>query len=74
MALKCPRGFLDEQSYTDLSTRAYPIFADQRNMLYNIFHSYCKIKQGHDMADRFVSVTSHVPVDSHSLVQERMRS
>ena len=67
MALKCPRGFLDEQSYTDLSTRAYPIFADQRMMLYNIFNSYRKIKRGHDMADRFVSNTSEVPVVSHSL-------
>ncbi|KAL4069229.1 hypothetical protein J3A83DRAFT_3504128 [Scleroderma citrinum] len=52
MALKCPGGILDEQSYTDLSTRAYPVFADQREVLYNIFDSYCRLKRGHDMADR----------------------
>ena len=62
MALKCPGGFLDEQSYTDLSARAYPIFADQRKILYNAFDSYCKLKRGHDMADRFVSISLEVLV------------
>ena len=66
MALKSPGGFLDEQSYTKLSARAYPIFADQRKMLYKIFNLYCKLKEGHDMADRFVSVYLEVLVGPHS--------
>ena len=73
MALKSPGGFLDEQSYTKLSARAYPIFADQRKMLYKIFNLYCKLKEGHDMADRFVSV--YLDIDwSSFLWVERMRS
>ncbi|KAL4064739.1 hypothetical protein V8B97DRAFT_2075905 [Scleroderma yunnanense] len=56
MALKCPGGILDEQSYADLSTRAYPVFADQREMLYNIFNSYCRLKCGYDMADQTYAI------------------
>ena len=66
MALKSPGGFLDEQSYIDLSARAYPIFADQRKMLYNVFDLYCKLKRGHDMADRFVRVPLEVLIGLHS--------
>ncbi|KIM51664.1 hypothetical protein SCLCIDRAFT_33253 [Scleroderma citrinum Foug A] len=48
-------GFLDKETYTKLSSRAYPVFAHQRDELYSLFNLYRKLKHecGHyDPADR----------------------
>jgi len=48
-------GFLDKETYTKLSSRAYPVFAHQRAELYSLFDLYRKLKRecGHyDPADR----------------------
>ncbi|KAL4065819.1 hypothetical protein V8B97DRAFT_1114496 [Scleroderma yunnanense] len=47
--------FLDRQTYVNLPSRAYPVFAHARDELYNLFESYHKLKRecGHyDLADR----------------------
>ncbi|KAG1864912.1 hypothetical protein F4604DRAFT_1683323 [Suillus subluteus] len=54
-ALAFPDGFLDRPSYLHLSCRSYPIFANQRDTLYDMFEIYRKFKkQKHhfDVADR----------------------
>ena len=48
-------GFLDKETYTKSSSRAYPVFANQRDELYGLFDLYRKLKRecGHyDPADR----------------------
>ena len=48
-------GYLDKETYSKLSNRAYPVFAHQRDELYSLFDAYYKLKResGHyDPADR----------------------
>ena len=48
-------GYLDKETYSKLSNRAYPVFAHQRDELYSLFDAYHKLKResGHyDPADR----------------------
>ncbi|KIM51667.1 hypothetical protein SCLCIDRAFT_33255 [Scleroderma citrinum Foug A] len=52
-------GFLDRQTYVNLSSRAYPVFGHERNLLYSLFELYCKLKRecGHyDLADRTYTI------------------
>ncbi|KAI6095651.1 P-loop containing nucleoside triphosphate hydrolase protein, partial [Pisolithus sp. B1] len=54
-AFYSPNGILDRQTYVNLSHRTYPVFAEDRHSLYNVFESYSKLKYtrcGYDMADR----------------------
>ncbi|KAG0703072.1 hypothetical protein DFH29DRAFT_804090 [Suillus ampliporus] len=53
--LSCPDGVLDRSTYLHLSRRSNPIFANQRNNLYDIFEIYKKFKKQKyhfDVADR----------------------
>ncbi|KAG1889227.1 hypothetical protein F4604DRAFT_1950186 [Suillus subluteus] len=57
-ALAFPDGFLDRPSYLRLSCRSYPIFANQRDTLYDMFEIYRKFKKQKrqfDVADRYGS-------------------
>ncbi|KAG1825456.1 uncharacterized protein BJ212DRAFT_276627 [Suillus subaureus] len=54
-ALAFPNGFLDRPCYLGLSHRSYPIFANQRDALYDMFEIYRKFKKQKrhfDVADR----------------------
>lgn len=54
-ALGFPGGFLDRSSYLCLPCRSNPIFANQRDILYDIFEIYRKFKKQKrhfDVADR----------------------
>ncbi|KAG1841504.1 hypothetical protein F4604DRAFT_1598121 [Suillus subluteus] len=54
-ALGFPDGFLDRPSYLHLSCRSNPIFANQRDTLYDMFEVYRKFKKQKrhfDVADR----------------------
>ncbi|KAI6140809.1 hypothetical protein BKA82DRAFT_4448336 [Pisolithus tinctorius] len=58
-AFNSPNGILDRQTYMNLSTRAYPVFAEDRNSLYSTFELYSKLKReryGYDMADRTYAI------------------
>ncbi|KAG6331189.1 hypothetical protein ID866_7900 [Astraeus odoratus] len=58
-ALHQPSGCLDKQTYMEMSARAYPNFAYQRETLYKVFEAYCSLKLqecGYDMADRTHSI------------------
>ncbi|KAG2131228.1 P-loop containing nucleoside triphosphate hydrolase protein [Suillus bovinus] len=53
--LTCPEGALNRPKYLRLSHRSHPNFASQREILYDIFEYYTKIKRQrrhHDVADR----------------------
>jgi hypothetical protein len=55
-ALSFPDGFLDRPSYLHLSCRSNPIFANQRDTLYDMFEIYRKLrkqKRHFDVADRY---------------------
>ncbi|OJA13247.1 hypothetical protein AZE42_12316, partial [Rhizopogon vesiculosus] len=54
-ALSCSGGVLDRPNYLRLPHRSNPNFANQREILYDIFEIYTKIKRQrrhHDVADR----------------------
>ncbi|KAG1799293.1 uncharacterized protein HD556DRAFT_1287696 [Suillus plorans] len=54
-ALTCPEGILDRPAYLLLSHRSNPNFANQREILYDMFEYYTKMKRQrrhHDVADR----------------------
>lgn len=54
-SLACPDGFLDEETYCNLSVRTNPTFANHRQTLYALFRVYCELKKErrhHDVADR----------------------
>ncbi|KAG2034294.1 hypothetical protein BDR03DRAFT_1093813 [Suillus americanus] len=54
-ALDFPNGFLDRPSYLRLPCRSNPVFANQRDALYDIFEIYRKFKKQKrhfDVADR----------------------
>ena len=54
-SLTCPDGFLDKDTYRNLSCRSHPTFANQREAVYALFEVYCKMKKEHrhhDAADR----------------------
>ncbi|KAI6106479.1 hypothetical protein EV401DRAFT_513423 [Pisolithus croceorrhizus] len=58
-AFYSPNGILDRQTYLNLSTRAYPVFAEDRHSLYSAFELYSKLKckrYGYDMADRTYAI------------------
>ncbi|KAG2160213.1 uncharacterized protein EDB93DRAFT_46990 [Suillus bovinus] len=58
-ALGFPDGFLDRPSYLCLPCRSNPVFANQRNRVYDIFESYRKFKKQKrhfDVADRTHSI------------------
>ncbi|KAI6128061.1 hypothetical protein EDD16DRAFT_1824810, partial [Pisolithus croceorrhizus] len=58
-AFYSPNGILDRQTYVNLSHRTYPVFAEDRHSLYNVFESYSKLKYtrcGYDMADRTYTI------------------
>ncbi|KAI6141016.1 hypothetical protein BKA82DRAFT_4362564 [Pisolithus tinctorius] len=58
-AFNSPNGIIDRQTYMNLSTRAYPVFAEDRNSLYSTFELYSKLKReryGYDMADRTYAI------------------
>ncbi|KAI6095427.1 hypothetical protein EV401DRAFT_1188199 [Pisolithus croceorrhizus] len=58
-AFHSPNGILDRQTYVNLSHRTYPVFAEDRHPLYNVFESYSKLKyarRGYDMADRTYAI------------------
>lgn len=58
-AFRSPSGILDRQTYTNLSARTFPVFAEDRNSLYSAFESYSKLKRergGYDMADRTCAI------------------
>ncbi|KIN94752.1 hypothetical protein M404DRAFT_372448 [Pisolithus tinctorius Marx 270] len=58
-AFNSPNGILDRQTYVNLSTRAYPVFAEDRHSLYSTFESYSKLKcelYGYDVADRTYAI------------------
>jgi len=55
-ALSCPEGILDRPNYFRLPPRSNPNFANQREVLYDIFEVYTKFKRQrrhHDVADRY---------------------
>ncbi|KAG1807540.1 P-loop containing nucleoside triphosphate hydrolase protein [Suillus variegatus] len=57
-ALNC-QGVLDRPNYIRLPHRSYPNFANQREILYDIFEYYTKIKRQrchHDVADRAYAI------------------
>ncbi|KAG1851820.1 hypothetical protein C8R48DRAFT_361252 [Suillus tomentosus] len=54
-ALTCPEGILDRPTYILLPHRSNPNFANQREILYDMFEYYTKMKRQrrhHDVADR----------------------
>ncbi|KAI5997140.1 hypothetical protein EDD15DRAFT_2364627 [Pisolithus albus] len=58
-AFRSPTGILDRQTYTNLSARTFPVFAEDRHSLYSAFESYSKLKRergGYDMADRTYAI------------------
>lgn len=58
-AFHSPNGILDRHTYVNLSTRTYPVFAEDRHSLYSAFESYSKLKRekyGYDMADRTYAI------------------
>ncbi|KAI6140812.1 hypothetical protein BKA82DRAFT_31698 [Pisolithus tinctorius] len=58
-AFGSPNGTLDRQAYVNLSSRNYPVFAEDRDSLYNCFELYSKLKHeryGYDMADRTYAI------------------
>ncbi|KAI5996986.1 hypothetical protein EDD15DRAFT_2528653 [Pisolithus albus] len=58
-AFRSPSGILDRQTYTNLSARTFPVFAEDRHSLYSAFESYSKLKRehgGYDMADRTYAI------------------
>ncbi|KAI6096326.1 hypothetical protein EDD16DRAFT_1720000 [Pisolithus croceorrhizus] len=58
-AFHSPNGTLDRQTYVNLSTRTYPVFAGNRHSLYSAFELYSKLKgerYDYDMADRTYAI------------------
>ncbi|KAI0735956.1 P-loop containing nucleoside triphosphate hydrolase protein [Earliella scabrosa] len=54
-ALEQPRGYLDQDGYSDLSSRTQATFANQRDTIYRLFQAYLKRKKERgewDAADR----------------------
>lgn len=43
-ALDSESGFLDRSTYENLSNRAYPVFAGRRNLVYDLFLRYLRLK------------------------------
>ncbi|KAG9004067.1 hypothetical protein FRB90_011077 [Tulasnella sp. 427] len=60
-SLSFESGFLDRAAYENLSTRTYPVFAGQRDLVYDLFLSYLRFKPkgSWDAAER-----------SHELIRE----
>ncbi|KIN93343.1 hypothetical protein M404DRAFT_515786 [Pisolithus tinctorius Marx 270] len=59
IAFHSPNGILDRQTYVNLSTRAYPVFAEDRDPLYSAFELYSELKReryDYDMADRTYAI------------------
>lgn len=56
MALATDSGFLDRSAYEKLRSRTYPVFADRRALVYDLFLRYLRYKPkgSWDVADRFV--------------------
>ncbi|KAI6143839.1 P-loop containing nucleoside triphosphate hydrolase protein [Pisolithus thermaeus] len=56
-------GALDRKTYCDLPSRSNPTLSGQRNVVYDIYEAYSRLKcqlQHHDVADRFVNYTSPI--------------
>lgn len=60
-ALATDSGYLDRSTYEQLSSRVYPMFADRRGLVYDLFLRYLRYrpKGAWDVADRFVLLSEH---------------
>ncbi|KAL4069230.1 hypothetical protein J3A83DRAFT_4413033 [Scleroderma citrinum] len=67
--------FLDKQTYVNLSTRDYPVFAQERIKLYTLFQSYQKLKHergDYDLADRTYAILKMLLSEGSVLKGRRM--
>ncbi|KAG8990213.1 hypothetical protein FRB94_013643 [Tulasnella sp. JGI-2019a] len=60
-ALNCSMGYLDRETYENLSSRMYPTFASDRARIYTLFEAYRKLKSS-QMLD--------APDRTHSLIKK----
>ncbi|TFY53518.1 hypothetical protein EVG20_g10077, partial [Dentipellis fragilis] len=50
--LKYPRRMLTQEGYQNASARSYGTFCNMREVLYELFQAYCKLKREHNQRDQ----------------------
>ncbi|KAA1475419.1 hypothetical protein DENSPDRAFT_842194 [Dentipellis sp. KUC8613] len=50
--LKYPKRMLTQEGYQNASTRSYATFCNMREVLYELFQAYCKLKRENDQRDQ----------------------